>query len=113
MRANEIGSARAIIEEDLENYFEWYRSLKVLPTLISLRKQFELLRDEELERYATEIGNLPKESQKLFRQFASSLTKRFLSNPSKVLKEVAADRDSGLYTKSITTIFDLKVSGNE
>lgn len=113
MRANEIGRAREIIEEDLENYFEWYRSLKVLPTLISLRKQFEFLRDEELQRYAADIGNLPEASQLLIRQFAASLTKRFLSNPSKVLKEVAADRDSGIYTKSITTIFDLKATPHE
>jgi glutamyl-tRNA reductase len=113
MRASEIGNAREIIKENLENYFAWYRSLKALPTLISLRKQFELLRDEELKRYAAQIGTLPEGSREIIRQFAVSLTKRFLSNPSKVLKEIAADNDGVMYTRSLTAIFGLKEFGDE
>jgi glutamyl-tRNA reductase len=109
LRAGEIGKVRTIIEEDREKYFDWYRSLKVLPTLISLRKHFEDMRDDELNAYAAEISNLPEETQDLVRRIASSLTKRFMSNPSKVLKEVASGGDSGMYTKSIATLFDLKV----
>lgn len=108
LRAGEIGNARKIIAEDIENYFTWYRSLPILPTLLSLRKRFELLRDEELERYATRIAPLPGESRELFCQFAASLTNRFLRMPSRVLREMGAGRDGVAFSRSLDALFGLE-----
>ena len=113
MRSDEIGKARTIINEDLENYFDWYNSLKVLPTLVSLRKHFETIRDTELENYASKINTMPEPAQQLIRQIAASLTTRLLSSPSKTLKEIASEKDSHLYARSIATIFDLKVEQHD
>jgi len=112
-RALEIGNARAIIEQDLEKYYAWFRSQKVLPTIVSLRKQFEGIMDEELARYASQINALPEPSRQLIRQIAVSLTNKYLNNPSKILKEVAAADDGGLYARSIAAVFDLKVKNDE
>jgi glutamyl-tRNA reductase len=108
MRAGEIDKVNAIMKEGIEDYVAWYRSLKVLPTLVSLRKRFQRICDDEIERYATEIGSLPGPAQQLIRQFASSLTQKLLDHPSKILKEVASDGESEVYTKSIETIFNCK-----
>jgi glutamyl-tRNA reductase len=112
-RANEIGKARAVVEEELEKYYAWFHSQKVLPTLVSLRKQFEDIMDEELARYGSQISSLPEPSQKLIRQITTSLTNKYLNNPSKILKEVASEDDGGAYARSIAAVFDLKVNGDE
>jgi len=113
MRLHEIEKVHSIIEEDTREYYNWYSSLKVLPTLISLRHQFEELRDYELNKYSSEINGLPEPAQQLFRRFAQTLTQRLLNTPSKVIKDVATDCDSTVLIKSIATLFDLKVSQHE
>jgi glutamyl-tRNA reductase len=114
-RANEIGTARAIVEEELGKYFAWFHSQKVLPTLVSLRKQFEDIMDEELARYGSQITALPEPSQKLIRQIAASLTNKYLNNPSRILKDAAAASEDGggMYARSIAALFDLKVKIDE
>jgi glutamyl-tRNA reductase len=112
-RAAEIGKAREILTEDLEKYYDWYRCLRVVPTLVALRQQFEKLKDEELEHYGSRINALPPEQRELLRQFASSLTKKFLSHPSKMIKEVASDIDVCSFTKSVALLFDLAVTAEK
>jgi glutamyl-tRNA reductase len=112
-RAGEIGKARALLEEDLEKYYSWFRSQKVLPTLVSLRKRFEEILDDELMRYESQINSLPEPSRQLVRQIATSLTNKFLNNPSKILKEVALEEDGGAHARSIATVFDLKVKNDD
>ncbi len=112
-RANEIGKARTIIQEDLEKYYAWFRSQKVLPTLVSLRKHFEGIMDEELARYGSQISSLPEPSQQLIRQITTSLTNKYLNNPSRILKEIASEDDGGSYARSIAAVFDLKVKNDE
>jgi glutamyl-tRNA reductase len=107
MRRNEIGKARAIIKDDLENFYSWYHSLKAVPTLVALRSRFEQLRDEVLSGYAAELSPLPEETRDIIRRIASSMTKKFLSNPSRAIKELAADRDGQTYVKVIAELFDL------
>jgi glutamyl-tRNA reductase len=112
-RSGEIGKARALLEEDLEKYYSWFRSQKVLPTLVSLRKRFEEILDDELARYESQINSLPEPSRRLVRQIATSLTNKFLNSPSKILKEVALEEDGGAHARSIATVFDLKVKNDE
>jgi glutamyl-tRNA reductase len=112
-RAGEIGKARALLKEDLEKYYSWFHSQKVLPTLVSLRKRFEEILDDELTRYESQINSLPEPSRLLVRQIATSLTNKFLNSPSKILKEVALEEDGGAHARSIATVFDLKVKNDE
>jgi glutamyl-tRNA reductase len=112
-RANEIGKTREIVQEELEKYYAWFRTQKVLPTLVSLRKHFEEIMDEELARYASQISSLPEPSRELIRQITASLTNKFLNNPSKILKDAAAEDHGSLYAQSIAAVFDLKVKNNE
>ena len=112
-RAAEIGKAREIIDEDLEKYFDWYRCLRVVPTLVALRKQFDVIKDNELKQYSSKIANLPPDQQDLMRQFATSLTNKFLNNPSRMIKEVTSDLDVCSFTKSIAMLFDLTVNAEK
>jgi glutamyl-tRNA reductase len=114
-RENEIGKTREIVQEELEKYYAWFRTQKVLPTLVSLRKQFEDIMDEELARYSSQINTLPEPSRDLIRQITTSLTNKYLNNPSKILKDAAAAAEDygSLYAQSIAVVFDLKVKSNE
>lgn len=113
MRAAEIGGARKILAQEAEKYFEWYNTMKVIPTLVTMRKTFETMCEEELERYSSTIGALPEDVQQTIQQFASSLTKKFLRTPSKVLREKAASGDGVGFASAVADLFDLDISNHE
>ncbi len=55
-RAQEVPRAEKIIEEELEKFENWRHSLKVTPTIIALRRQFEEVRQVELEKHRHRVG---------------------------------------------------------
>ena len=49
-RKAEIPKVEKIIEEELDNLFNWYNSLQAAPTIKNLRDHFENIRLEEVEK---------------------------------------------------------------
>jgi glutamyl-tRNA reductase len=49
-RRNEIPKVERIIEEELDNFFEWYNALQAAPAIKELRDLFEEIRAEEVEK---------------------------------------------------------------
>lgn len=113
MRKQEVTIAEKIIEQEFDKYVEWYRSLRVLPTLISLRKRFENDCERELKRYNSEIGTLTPEAQDMVKRFATSLTKRFLRAPSKSLRDVAARNEGVDLADAVANLFELDIDNEE
>lgn len=50
-RRLEIPKAENILSQEVESFLEWKKSLQVTPTVVSLRKRFEELRQKELKKY--------------------------------------------------------------
>jgi glutamyl-tRNA reductase len=107
-REAEIGKVRAILKEEMDKYSVWVESLKIRPLLVSLRNRFETLRDNELDRNASEIKALPKEAREFVRSFAESLTNKMLQDPSKTLIELSNAHDGDMLADVITRVFKLK-----
>ncbi|MFQ6082864.1 MAG: glutamyl-tRNA reductase [Candidatus Aminicenantia bacterium] len=49
-RKSEIPKVLTIIEEEIEKFFQWYRSLKITPIIKSLQKKIEDIRISELKK---------------------------------------------------------------
>lgn len=49
-RKSEIPKVEKIIEEELDNFWEWYNSLRAAPAIKDLRDLFEEIRNEEVEK---------------------------------------------------------------
>jgi glutamyl-tRNA reductase len=49
-RKNEIPRVKNIIKEEVDNFFEWYNSLEVAPTIKDLRDYFEAIREDEVSK---------------------------------------------------------------
>lgn len=49
-RKEEIPKVEMIIEEELNNFFDWYNSLEAAPTIKTIRDHFEAIRAEEVEK---------------------------------------------------------------
>ncbi|MCJ2543193.1 glutamyl-tRNA reductase [Thermostichus vulcanus] len=49
-------AAEALIEEEVEQFMEWWRSLETVPTISSLRHKVESIREQEMEKALSRLG---------------------------------------------------------
>jgi glutamyl-tRNA reductase len=49
--------AEALLEEEVDAFMDWWRSLDTVFTISSLRKKVEMIRKQELEKALSRMGN--------------------------------------------------------
>jgi glutamyl-tRNA reductase len=77
-RRAEIPKVKKIIFEELEQFYTWYKSLQVTPTIQELREQFEAIRVEEISK---NINRFPKENQELVEILTKRIVNKILHTP--------------------------------
>ncbi|OGU73267.1 MAG: glutamyl-tRNA reductase [Ignavibacteria bacterium RBG_16_34_14] len=60
-RKAEIPKVKAIIDEEVNNFFTWYNSLEAAPTIKILRDHFETVRNEEVEKNINKFSEADRE----------------------------------------------------
>lgn len=60
-RRAEIPKVKKIVFEELEQFYNWFRSLQVNPTIQELRTQFELIREDEVRKNINRFSETDKE----------------------------------------------------
>jgi glutamyl-tRNA reductase len=60
-RKSEIPKVEKIIEEELDNFWEWYNSLQAAPAIKDLRDFFEEVRNEEVEKNKNKFSSQDQE----------------------------------------------------
>lgn len=86
LRRKEIAAAEAIVEEHVEKYAQWLRSLEVVPTVAALRAQAEQTRLAELERTLAKM-DLSAADRKRIESMSAALVKKLLHAPITRLKQ--------------------------
>jgi glutamyl-tRNA reductase len=86
-RALNVEKAEAIVDDFVERFMGWYKSLDIVPVIAELNRKNLSLARFEAKRYACEFS--PDEHKKL-ELFAESLTKKILHNPISFLKQADA-----------------------
>jgi glutamyl-tRNA reductase len=82
-RRRAIPRVEAIVEQELEGFFAWLRSLETTPTLRALRERFEAIRAEEVRRHG---GGLTREDADRLERLTKSLVNKLLHGPTTRIK---------------------------
>ncbi len=77
-RRAEIPKVKKIIFEELEQFYNWYRSLQVNPTIQELRTQFEKIREEEVLK---NINRFKVEDRELVDIITKRIVNKILHTP--------------------------------
>ena len=85
-RGKEIPLAEKIIMEELVNFFSWYNTLEVVPTIKSIRDFFEEIRMDELEKIRHKVN---EENYHKLEDMTRRLIGRLLHNPTVKLRHLA------------------------
>lgn len=103
-RKSEIPKVEKIIEEELDNFWEWYNSLQAAPAIKDLRDFFEEIRNEEVEKNKNKFV---AEDQEKLDIVTKRIINKILHHPTIELRKADDSIGSGDSATKIGMIRDL------
>ncbi len=104
-RKNEIPKVEKIIQEELDNFFEWYNSLEAAPTIKTLRDYFESIRAEEVKKNINKFSEEDKEKLEII---TKRIINKILHHPTIELRKISeSDLKAEDTAEKISVIRDL------
>ncbi|MFZ1865818.1 MAG: glutamyl-tRNA reductase [Polyangiales bacterium] len=113
VRAREAAHAERIIEEEVESFVSWRRSLELAPTIVALRKRFGQVADEELRRALPRLQGLSESDRAVLEAMSRSLVNKLLHQPMMQLKAGAGGPDGALLIDAVRRLFAIAEDASE
>jgi glutamyl-tRNA reductase len=110
-RRAEIPRAEDIIDQGVEEFWGWYSSLAVVPTIRDLRSRSEHVRRLEVEKTLRRLSHLAAEDQQAIDALTRSLLNKLLHTPTVRLREAAGNGRGTSVLDSVRYLFELDREG--
>jgi glutamyl-tRNA reductase len=108
LRKKEVTRVEEIVDEEVERFAGWLRSLEVVPTVASLRSRAEEVRAAELERTLPKL-KLSSADRKRVEAMTSAIVKKLLHAPIARLKTAG---EGERYVEPVRTLFGLDAASD-
>ncbi len=106
-RRAEMPRAESIISSGVEEFWQWYSGLAVVPTIRDLRAHGEKLRRAELERALRRLAHLAPEDREAMDALSRALLNKLLHAPTVRLREAAGNGRGTSVLDAARYLFDL------
>ncbi len=106
-RHKEAKKAEGIIDQEIDQFYQWLTSLDIVPTIVALRKKFETIRQAELEKTFSNLKDLGKKERKAIEAMSAAIINKALHQPISALKESQNNPAGDTYLEALRTLFDL------
>ena len=106
-RSREAVLAERIIEEEVEKVFARLRTDDVAPTIVSINKRLEEIRQSELQRYGPKLDGLSPDQQETVDSLTRGITNKLAHHWIRHVRQSAADPRAATKIEDVQRIFDL------
>ncbi|MGQ9525403.1 MAG: glutamyl-tRNA reductase [Armatimonadota bacterium] len=106
-REQELSRARAIVEEELDEFMRWRRAFSVSPVLAELQQRLEEIRQAEIAKTERRLSHLSHKDWEALDILTRGIVKRILKEPIRQLKDHAQTRDGFTYLRAVRHLFGL------
>ena len=106
-RGAEVMRAEQIVDEEVQKFSSWQRSLEAVPTIVALRQRFEAIRKSELERLEPKLAGLSPDARARVEEITRLLVEKLLLHPTERLKNAGDAHLTSQYVAAINRLFDL------
>ncbi len=107
-RRREVGTVRAIINEELERFQTDRAAREVAPVVVGLREWAESVRRGELDRFRAKLEGLDDETRNVVEALTQGIVNKLLHEPTVRLKEAAGTARGELYSDTLSSLFDIR-----
>jgi len=102
-------AARAgeILAEEVQSFWEWVRTLSVVPVITALKEKAEAIKQTELRRAFNRLGRVDPRQERIITRLADSIVNQLLHDPIVNLKRLVAEGDGSQYAAALQRLFGL------
>jgi glutamyl-tRNA reductase len=113
LRSREAAALQAeeIIDDQVDRFMAWVRSLDAVPTVRAYREHAQSLGAQELEKARRQLES-GKPPQEVIETLSRNLVRKLMHNPSVNLRNAAAEGETGLL-EAVRTLFHLNTRDNK
>ncbi len=108
LRNEEREQVEAIAEDALDDFLTEQAVRSVVPTIVSLRRSAEKIRQAELEKALGRLSHLGKEERAVVEALSRVLMNKFLHEPTVRLREKAITEEGQQFQQTVEELFALK-----
>jgi glutamyl-tRNA reductase len=112
-RLIEAQKAEEIIGTEVIRFSDWFSTLKIVPTIVSLRKKMEDIASGELEKSLSWIKELDPAQQENIRILTGSILNKVLHDPVNSLKEESNGSGATAYVEAVRKLFKLEENSDK
>jgi glutamyl-tRNA reductase len=106
--------AQLLLDEEVDSFMDWWRSLDTVVTISSLRNKVESIREQELEKALSRLGSeFADKHQEVIEALTRGIVNKILHDP---MVQLRAQRDIEARKRAMQTLhvlFDLETASNE
>jgi glutamyl-tRNA reductase len=106
-RREELERCRNLIDEAVREYDAWEQQRQVMPAIVSLRRKFHQIGEDELSRLASLDGTFTPKQWELVEKTIHRVIHKILHEPTTTLTDVARDSRAAVYAGVLRKLFDL------
>ncbi len=106
-RSGELVRAESIVEEEVRRFTAWMQSREVVPTVVALRRRFEMIRLAELARLEPKMTGLAPEARARVDEITRLIVEKLLLTPTEQLKAVSDEATVTAYADALNKLFSL------
>ena len=110
-RQREAEKADGIVAAEVRAFRRWLDAQQVTPTIVSLRKKFEEIREAEVGKALSALGDADPRTRKVVESLASAIVHKALHSPIASLKREADGHGPAEKIAVVREIFDLPEEG--
>ncbi|MBE9138432.1 glutamyl-tRNA reductase [Nodosilinea sp. LEGE 07088] len=103
--------AQVLLDEEVETFMDWWRSLDTVGTISSLRSKVETIREQELEKALSRLGSeFAEKHQEVIEALTRGIVNKILHDP---MVQLRAQRDIEARKRAMQTLqvlFDLETT---
>lgn len=107
VRHDHIEKAEEIVLQGSTGFHQWLEGLKAVPTIISIRRRFDEIKSNEVEKALKKLGNVSEKENEIIEGLASGIIGKILHHPVTRLKTEASKLTGDIYVDTIREIFNL------
>ncbi|MDJ0703709.1 MAG: glutamyl-tRNA reductase [Leptolyngbyaceae cyanobacterium MO_188.B28] len=105
--------AESLLEEEVNAFLDWWRSLETVPTISSLRSKVETIREQELEKALSRLGSeFAGKHQEVIEALTRGIVNKILHDP---MVQLRSQRDLEARRQAMQTLqmlFNLETASN-
>ena len=106
-RQREAGKAEEIVAAEVVAFRRWLDSQQVTPTIVSLRRKFEEIREAEVGKALSALGDADPKTRKVVESLASAIVNKALHAPVSALKRDGDGHGPAEKIAVVRELFDL------